>query len=110
MSELTASIPHRFTREEVKRRIREHLDTMRRQHSAVVANIQETWTGDTLALSLTATGHPITGHATVDDDAVRVTLVLPWLLRLLSGSIKDEIDKQGRKLLGQQPDSKPDLT
>jgi putative polyhydroxyalkanoate system protein len=110
MSELTASIPHRLSREDVKQRIREHLEMMRRQHSAVVANIQESWTGDTLALSLTAMGQPLNGRVTVEDDAVRVSLILPWLLRLLSGSIKDEIEKQGVKLLGNQPNMKPGAT
>jgi hypothetical protein len=105
MSELTASIPHRLTREEVKRRIREYLDMMRRQHGAVVANIQETWTGDALALSVTAMGQPVSGYVTVDDDAVRVTLTLPWLLRLLGVSIKDEIEKQGMNLIGHQSGS-----
>jgi Putative polyhydroxyalkanoic acid system protein (PHA_gran_rgn) len=75
---------------------------MRRQHGAVVANIQETWAGDDLALSLTAMGQPMNGHATIDDDAVRVKLTLPWLLRLLVGSIKEEIEKQGMMLLGNQ--------
>jgi hypothetical protein len=107
MSELTASIPHRLPREEVKRRIREQLETMRRQHGAVVANIQETWTGDDLALSLTAMGQPITGTLKVLDDAVRLTLILPWLLRLLVGSLKDKIEKQGANLLSHRPDTEP---
>jgi hypothetical protein len=82
MSELTASIPHRLPRDEVKRRVREHLDVMRRQHGAVVANIQETWKGDVLALSLTAMGQPINGYLNVGDDAVLpvrpITSCGPW--------------------------------
>ncbi len=41
----------------------------------------EVWNGDLLAFSLIAMGQKASGTALVLDNGVRLTLVLPWLLR-----------------------------
>jgi len=100
MQDLTATIPHQLTRTEAKRRIREQVGTVRQQYGTLLTNLQETWTGDTMAFSLMAMGQPISGKLTVDDQAVHLTVALPWLLRMLAGAVKPRIEQQGRLLLG----------
>jgi hypothetical protein len=102
MPDLTASIPHRLTRAEAKRRIQDQIGIVRQQHGAMLTNLQETWTGDAMAFSLTAMGHSISGRLTVDDQAVHLTVALPWLLGMLAETVKPRIERQGRHLLARQ--------
>jgi hypothetical protein len=75
---------------------------VRQQHGALLTNLQETWTGDTMTFSLAAMGQSISGHLTVDDQAVHLTVALPWLLRMLAGTLKPRIEQQGRLLLARE--------
>lgn len=102
MQDLTATIPHQLTRAEAKRRIQEQVGVVRQQHGALLTNLQESWSDDTMTFSLTALGQAITGRVTVDDQAVHLTVALPWLLRMLAGTLKPKIEQQGRLLLGHQ--------
>lgn len=106
MQDLTATIPHRLTRAEVKRRIQDQVGAVRQQYGGLLANLQESWTDDTMTFSLTALGQSISGRLTVDDEAVHVTVALPWLLRALAGTLKPRIEQQGRLLLGHQKQEK----
>lgn len=99
MPDLTATIPHQLTRAEAKRRIQEQVGVVRQQYGAVLTNLQETWTGDAMAFSLSAMGQSISGSLTVDDQAVHLTVALPWLLRMLAETVKPSIEQQGRRLL-----------
>jgi hypothetical protein len=67
MPNLTASTPHQLGRAEAKRRIQEHIGIVRRQQGAMLANLQETWKGDTLDFAASALGQSITGQLTVDE-------------------------------------------
>ena len=100
MQSLTLSIPHRLTRAEAKRRIQEELVRLKGQYGAMLGNIEERWTGDTLAFSLTVTGVTLSGHVYVEDQVVRLDIPLPWPLAMLAGGVKHQIEQQGRKLLG----------
>lgn len=102
MQNLTADVPHQLTRDEAKRRIQEQTNVVRQQYSSLMTNLQDTWTGDTMTFSLTAMGQPISGQLVVDDQAVHLSVALPWLLRLLAGTLKPAIEQQGRKVLGHQ--------
>ena len=100
MPDMTASIPHQLTRAEAKRRIQEHVGIVRQQYGSVLMNLQETWTGDAMAFSFTAMGQALSGRLNVDDQAVHVTVALPWLLRMIAETVKPRIVEQGRIVLG----------
>jgi len=99
MENLTVSIPHRLSREEARRRIQEQMGTLRNQQGAMVTAVEEVWTGDRMAFTVSAMGQRITGHATVEDQAVQVEVALPWLLKVLAGTVKQRIEEKGRLLL-----------
>ena len=103
MPNLTASIPHQLTRDEAKRRIQEQIGRMRHQHGSMLADVQETWQGDTLAFSLKAMGQTISGQMSVDDQMVHLTVVLPWILQMIAGPIRQQLETQGRLLLAPPP-------
>jgi hypothetical protein len=100
MQNLTISIPHRLTRDEVRRRIQGELATIRKDHGSLVRDLREDWTGDRLDFSASAVGQAIRGHLVVEDQLVHVEVELPWLFALLAGTVKRQIEHQGRLLLG----------
>jgi hypothetical protein len=48
-------------------------------------------------------GMSISGKVHVEDQAVRVEVVLPWVLATLARSVTQSIEQEGRKLLGKAP-------
>jgi hypothetical protein len=99
MPNLTASIPHRLSRAEAKRRIQEQVGTLRSQPGTVLANLTEQWTGDTMFFSASAMGQPISGRLMVADHVVHVDVALPWLLAMIAGTVKYRIEQQVTQLL-----------
>ena len=39
----------------------------------------------------------------VEEQMVRVEVALPWLFAMLAGSVKQQVEQQGRLMLGHQP-------
>lgn len=103
MPNLTMSIPHRLTREEAKQRIQEQLDQARRQFSGMLGLVQERWEGYSLDLTVTAAGQNITANALVEEQTVEVVVVLPWMLALLAGRVRGELEQHTRQLFKQLP-------
>jgi putative polyhydroxyalkanoate system protein len=100
---MTASIPHQLTRAEARRRIVEGIAQARQQYGTFLSGLSEHWEGDTLHFTLSAVGQSVTGTAAVEDNAVRLEVVLPLMLAMLAGPIKHQIEQQGRILLGHKP-------
>jgi hypothetical protein len=44
----------------------------------------------------------IRGYLLVEDQAVHVKVELPWLLAVLAGPVKREVERHGRRLLTSQ--------
>jgi hypothetical protein len=99
MPTMTASIPHRLTRAEAKRRIQEQVGAGRREFASHLHDVHESWTGDRLEFSLRALGQSITGRLDVDEQAVHVAIDLPWLLALLAGPVRRQVEDKARRLL-----------
>src|SRR5688572_12965153 len=99
MPALTVSIPHQLGRAEAKRRMQEHILLLRKQHGSFFTDLQDTWTGDSLDFSATAMGQTVTGRMTVDDQVLHLNVNLPWMLSVLAGPIKRQLEQQGKDLL-----------
>jgi hypothetical protein len=100
MPNLTLSIPHQLTRVEAKRRIQEHLSEVQRQFSHLLGPIHHHWNEDTLDFMVAAAGQTVTGHAFVEDHVVRVEVALPWMFALLTAAVKQNVEREGQRLLG----------
>ncbi len=99
MNNLTATIPHRLGREEAKRRIENEVANVRRSHGGLLQDVRADWTGDRLDFAVSAVGQSINGHLVVEEQAVQVEVELPWLLAMLAGAIKQQLEDRGKKLL-----------
>jgi putative polyhydroxyalkanoate system protein len=100
MQNLTINIPHQLSREEARRRIQGQIDQLRQQHGGMLSRLEDRWTGDRLDFTAAAMGVTVSGWAVVEDNVVRLEVVLPWLLAALAGPVKQRIEQQGRNLLG----------
>ena len=102
MSNLTITIPHQLGREEAKRRIREQASQLLGQEGGLLQRVEQRWEGDTLHFLVAAVGQSVSGTAQFTDQNVQLDIALPWMLALLAGTMKKQIEQQGRKLLGHQ--------
>jgi putative polyhydroxyalkanoate system protein len=98
---LTVSIPHNVTREEAKRRVIAGVASHKAKF-AKMAQVEDKWTGDTMDFKATAMGQSLTGRAEVTDSSVVINVDLPFMLAMMSGRIKGEIESEGRKMLEQK--------
>lgn len=79
MSEpVVITIQHRLGKDEAIRRLKSGLASANLPFLTIE---REVWNGDLLEFSLTGMGQKASGTALVSDNAVRLELVLPWLLR-----------------------------
>lgn len=95
---ITVSVPHKLTRDQARLKVMEGI-AGHKQRFANVAQVEDTWTGDHLDFKATAMGQSLTGRLDVTDEAVVVNIDLPWMLAMMSGRIKGELETEGRKLL-----------
>jgi putative polyhydroxyalkanoate system protein len=103
MPNLTISIPHQLGREEAKRRIQEQASQLLGQQGGLLERVEQRWEGDTLHFHVGAVGQSVTGSAHFTEQNVLLEIALPWMLSLLAGTMKKQIEERGHKLLGQQP-------
>src|SRR5436190_204054 len=98
MANVTASIPHQLGRAEAKRRIQDQMGVLHQQPGLSFADFSGTWVDDTMNFTIHTAGQTITGQLMVEDQAVHMELVLPWLLSLMAGSIKKRIEQDVRRV------------
>jgi hypothetical protein len=102
MPNLTLSVPHNLSRAEVKRRIQEHIALVQQQYGQVIGTVEQRWIGDRLDFAVVALRQRIAGWLAIEDTVVRVEIELPWMLGLLAGAVRQQLEHQGRQLLGQR--------
>jgi hypothetical protein len=102
MSNLTITIPHQLGREEAKRRISEQTSQLFGQQGALLERAEHRWEGDTMHFHVGAMGQSFSGTALFTDQTVHLEVALPWILKVLAGGLKTQIEQQGRKLLEQR--------
>lgn len=98
---LMVSIPHRLGRQEAKRRLDDGIARLRPELGAFVTTLDYGWQGDILNLNAQAMRQTITGR--VMDDAVRIEIDLPWLLRLLGNMIGKQARERAALMLEKRP-------
>jgi putative polyhydroxyalkanoic acid system protein len=95
---LVVSIPHRLGREEAARRLKSGLG--RAAASIPVMQVEEErWEGDRMNFRIRALGQVATGTVDVAEEAVRVEVMLPWLLQRFAEMAQAAIRKRGQLLL-----------
>ncbi len=105
MPNLTVTIPHQLGKAEAKRRIGEQATMLQSQQGGMLERVEQRWDGDTLHFHVGAVGQSVSGTALFTEQTVHLEVALPWMLSMLAGTVKKQIEQQGHKLLGQQSKS-----
>ena len=103
---LVVSIPHRLGRQEAKRRVDAGVSRLGPELGAVVGSLDYSWNADTLNFRAAAIWQTITGRIEVLDDAVRVEIDLPWMMRLLGDTITKRVRGRALAMLEKPVDEK----
>ncbi len=107
MHNLTVTLPHRLGRIEARRRIENGIREVRQQYGHFFSQLDERWEGDTLSFLIKAVGQRVSGQIFVQESEVRIEVELPWMLALLGGVVRQQVEQQGRRWLGNQPAANP---
>ncbi|MBB6306832.1 polyhydroxyalkanoic acid system family protein [Xanthobacter tagetidis] len=95
----TASVPHKLGREEATRRLQSGLTTVRDRFASHVEIVEERWTDGHLDFRVAVMGQHASGTLDVLDEAVNLSVELPFFLSMLANKAKDLVMKQGQILL-----------
>jgi putative polyhydroxyalkanoate system protein len=97
---LTITLPHQLGQTEARKRIEEGFGKIEQQLAGGgQARVEKTWTGDTMNFTALAMGQTITGALHVLDQEIKIDIVLPGILGMLAGKVKDKVQKEGQLLL-----------
>jgi hypothetical protein len=95
---LVVSIPHRLGREEAMRRLKAGL-TRAATSIPVLKVDEERWEDNRMVFRVRALGQVAAGHLDVEQDHVRLEVMLPWLLQRFAEVAQVAIQNRGRLLL-----------
>lgn len=99
MTHIDIKIPHSIPQEEALRRIKNLLSNLQKEHSGIIKNVQENWSGHEGRFSFSAKGFLVSGKIYVGVDTVRVSSRLPFLLSFYKSAIIRTIEQKGAELL-----------
>jgi len=102
MPNMTLNIPHQLSRAEARQRVQELVTRVQQDLGGALGSVEERWNGDTLSFTLAVANHRCSGQVQVEDQWVRMEVVLPWFLGMLSGRIQAYAQHEGQLLLGQR--------
>lgn len=96
---ITLTIPHELGRIEARRRIEDGFASLSQHMGAAAGALSKSWSGDRLNFTFAALGQKVAGTVDVEDDAIRLEVVLPNLLAMMAGKVKGRLRKEGQILL-----------
>ena len=100
---LVVSIPHRLGRLEAKRRLDSGISRLRPELAGLISRLDYGWDEDRLNFNVSAMWQTITGSIEVLDDAVRIEVHLPWMMRLLADTVAKQVRGRGIAMLEKPP-------
>jgi hypothetical protein len=96
---LIVSIPHKLGRQEAKRRLASGISHIRPELAGLLSTLDHSWDEDTLNFRAVAMLQTITGRIEVLDDAVRIEIDLPWMMRMIGDTIMKRVRGRGLAML-----------
>jgi len=99
MSEpISVDLPHRLGAEEAKRRIGSNIGSLT-SHLPPGAQVSSVWEGDRLKLGIGAMGQQVSADVDVQEQIVRVSVLLPPALAFFGKAIEAALRKSAPALL-----------
>ncbi len=95
---IQVDLPHRLGKDEARRRIANNIHKLE-SHIPGGAKVQSGWAGDQLNLDVRALGDAVTATIDVEENRVRLRVLLPGMLGMFAGPIQAMLQKKGDLLL-----------
>jgi len=95
---IEVDLPHKLGKEEARRRIANNIHKLT-EHVPGGAQVQSGWSGDQLNLDVAAMGQQVAATVDVDEDKVKLRVLLPPMLGMFSGMIGAALKRKGDVLL-----------
>jgi hypothetical protein len=100
---IIVDIPHQLGAAEARRRIEQGFAKFATEvGGSMAAHVQHDWVANHMTFSFGTLGQFITGRLHVQANMVRVEIVLPGILGMMTSAIRGKVEKQGRLLLGKR--------
>jgi len=96
---IDVDLPHRLGRDEARRRIAANIHKLENHIPGGTSQVESSWSGDTLNLSVTAMGQSVDAKIDVMDAKVHCRIMLPGMLSLFAAPIEAMLNKKGGDLL-----------
>ena len=96
---IDVDLPHRLGRDEARRRIAANIHKLENHSPGGTSQVESSWSGDTLNLSVTAMGQSVDAKIDVMDAKVHCRIMLPGMLSLFAAPIEAMLNKKGGDLL-----------
>lgn len=95
---IQVDLPHKLGRDEARRRIANNIHKLK-EHIPGGAQVESSWVGDELDLSIQAMGQAINAKIMVEETVVRVRVLLPGMLAMFAAPIEAMLQHKGNVLL-----------
>lgn len=95
----TASVSHRLGKEEAARRLQSGLSGVRERFGQHFNVLEERWTDEHLDFHIAVLGQDARGTVDVDDEAVHLSVELPFLLNMMANKAKGMLKQQATLML-----------
>ncbi|MDC8754830.1 polyhydroxyalkanoic acid system family protein [Erythrobacter sp. sf7] len=97
---MRVTLQHDLSREEVRRRMRNHADEIAGFFPPGLANVTTGWSSDDrMDITAEVMGMSIPGRVDVGEDHVVISMDLPMLLSVMKGPLEAAVKKEGQRLL-----------
>jgi putative polyhydroxyalkanoate system protein len=96
---VVVTVPHRHTRLEAQKRMREGLEKLTPQLGGLVTALENDWHGDELRFRWMVMKQEVTGRVHVMDSSARIEVDLPWILATIAEKLRGQIEKKATQLL-----------
>jgi len=96
---IDVDLPHRLGKDEAKRRLGGNIGKLADHIPGGAAQVESSWAGDTLNLTITALGQQVAAEVEVMEAKVHCRVMLPGMLALFAGPIEAMLKAKGNDLL-----------
>lgn len=98
-SPVTVDLPHNLGAEEAKRRMQGGIHKLKDHIPGGAAEVRSSWEGDRMKLDIEAMGQQVVAHIDVEEELVRVEVLLPPMLSFFGKQIQGYLRSKGGALL-----------
>jgi hypothetical protein len=96
---ISVTLPHKHTKAEAKRRIRDGLDELTPKVAGFASITAGDWEADELTFAMRVMAQEVSGRLQANDDTILIEVYLPWFLHAIAEKVRGQIQKNATRIL-----------